>query len=269
MGSSQTPQQLPLIDLSWLDPSQAEASGWDAARAAVMRALETFGCFEAIYDRITPELRASLFDEAMEEVFSLPLETKMGNNSDHPYGGFIGNLPGMAYESLRVDRAPALDGAQSFTRLMWPAGNPSFCNTVWSFAKHLLDLEQIVRRMILQSMGIERHLDSLTAELTNGLRLSKYWLSPCQGVESGMNSHTDPNFLTIICQHKVQGLEVKTRENTWISVMPLPNTFTVMLGEAFEPWTNGRLKAPVHRLNLGQNRSSLNSKTREFGLILP
>ncbi|XP_039145615.1 probable inactive 2-oxoglutarate-dependent dioxygenase AOP2 [Dioscorea cayenensis subsp. rotundata] len=243
----QQQQQLPMVNLSGLNPSQPHSSDWDAARTAVFQALEKFGCFQAVYDRITPELKGLIFREAMEDVFSLPLETKMGNNPKFPLGGFIGNLPDMTFESLRVDEAPALDAAERFTHLMWPEGNPKFCNIVWSFAKKLQQLERMVMRMILQSMGVEKHMDSFTVESNCGLRLSKYWISPDQCVKSGMGSHTDVSFLTIVCQHEVQGLEVQTTEDSWITVMPLPNTYTVMLGDALEAWTNGRLKAPVHR----------------------
>ncbi|KAM0939007.1 putative oxoglutarate/iron-dependent dioxygenase, non-heme dioxygenase domain-containing protein [Dioscorea sansibarensis] len=246
MGS-QTVQQLPMVDLSGLDTSQPNGSDWEAAREAALQALEKFGCFQAVYDRITPDLRGLMFHEAIEEVFRLPLETKMGNSSDFPYGGFI-NVPDMAFESLRLDEAPTLDAAKRFTRLMWPEGNLKFCNTVWSFAKHLHELAGMVMRMILQSMGVEKHVDSFSEELACGLRLSRYWFSPDEGIKSRMGSHTDPSFLTIVCQHEVPGLEVQTQEDSWIRVTPLPNAFTIMLGDAFEAWTNGRLKAPVHRV---------------------
>lgn len=126
MQQQQQQQQLPMVNLSGLNPSQPHSSDWDAARTAVFQALEKFGCFQAVYDRITPELKGLIFREAMEDVFSLPLETKMGNNPKFPLGGFIGNLPDMTFESLRVDEAPALDAAERFTHLMWPEGNPKF-----------------------------------------------------------------------------------------------------------------------------------------------
>ena len=109
-----------------------------------------------------------------------------------------------------------------------------FSNTVWSFAKHLHELAGMVMRMILQSMGVEKHVDSFSEELACGLRLSRYWFSPDEGIKSRIGSHTDPPFLTIVCQHEVPGLEVQTREDSWIRVTPLPNAFTIMLGDAFE-----------------------------------
>lgn len=104
-------------------------------------------------------------------------------------------------------------------------------HAVWSYAKPVHELEQMVERMILQSMGVEKLYDSLTESLAYGLRLSEYGAAPDQ--ETAMPEHFDPTMLTVVCQYQKGGLEVQTRDGEWIDVVPRPNSFNVMLGEAY------------------------------------
>lgn len=59
---------------------------WDSVRARVRKTLEKYGCFEALFDGASVELRKAVF-EASEEVFHLPLETKISTKSDKLYKG--------------------------------------------------------------------------------------------------------------------------------------------------------------------------------------
>ena len=66
--------QLPVIDFTSpnLKPGTVE---WDSVRGDVRRALEEYGCFEALFDKVPVKLRKAVFDVS-EEAFQLPLETK-------------------------------------------------------------------------------------------------------------------------------------------------------------------------------------------------
>lgn len=128
MGTGEKTQllQIPKVDFRGLDPGNPGGDGWESVRVQAMQALESFGCLEAIYDGVSPELKEALFGRAMRELFELPLETKTRSASDKPYQGYIGQIPTMAYESLRVDGAPDLEKVEEFARLMWPQENPTF-----------------------------------------------------------------------------------------------------------------------------------------------
>ncbi|OCT52389.1 putative hyoscyamine 6-dioxygenase [Cladophialophora carrionii] len=47
-----------------------------------------------------------------------------------------------------------------------------------------------------------------------------------------------------------RGLQVLTKSGTWINVPPMPGTFVVNMGQAFEVVTNGLCKATTHRVLL-------------------
>ncbi|ONK79394.1 uncharacterized protein A4U43_C01F5910 [Asparagus officinalis] len=251
MGSVENKHlRLPLIDFSDLDPQNPATQKWAIARSQISQALEAHGCFEVIYDRVGPELRQELFGRVMPELFDLPLEAKQKNSSCFgKYTGYIGQIPGLAYESLRVDAAATVEGLQGFERLLWPQGNPRFCNTVWTYAKHMQELAKMVHRIVLESLGVEKYYDYHIQPKTSALRFSEYDVPLDQETKTGMFGHLDPNMLTIICQHK-EGLEVQTKEGEWIHVVPLTNSFTVLIGEAFKVWTNGKFQPPIHRVNM-------------------
>ncbi|XP_010497307.2 PREDICTED: 2-oxoglutarate-dependent dioxygenase AOP3-like [Camelina sativa] len=48
----------------------------------------------------------------------------------------------------------------------------------------------------------------------------------------GLPCHTDKSLLTILYQHQIEGLEVKTKDDKWIRVKPAPDTLIVMAGDS-------------------------------------
>ncbi|KAG5036644.1 hypothetical protein JHK86_017484 [Glycine max] len=63
----------------------------------------------------------------MEELFDLPLETKMQKISDKPYHGYYGQFAHLPlYESLGINGPLTMEGVQNFAKLMWPAGYDYF-----------------------------------------------------------------------------------------------------------------------------------------------
>lgn len=124
MGPSTLPK-LPIIDLSEKN-LDSTSSSWFAKCGEVTLALEKYGCFEAIYDGVSQKLHDAIF-LASQDLFDLPTEVKVVNTSKVPYNGYIGQQPLVPlYESLGIDNATTTEGAERFTKLMWPSGNESF-----------------------------------------------------------------------------------------------------------------------------------------------
>lgn len=127
MGSQTQPAaaKVPIVDLS-KENLKPGTEAWLLASKEIQYALEEYGCFEAIYHKVPLELHNSTFS-ALEELFNLPLETKMQNTSDRPYHSYFGQYSMLPlYESMGVDNPTTLEGAQGFTNIMWPAGNDKF-----------------------------------------------------------------------------------------------------------------------------------------------
>ncbi|KAI3521646.1 hypothetical protein L1887_11118 [Cichorium endivia] len=267
------PLKLPVIDLS-LKNLNPTSSSWITKCDEVMGALEKHGCFIAMYDGVSQELEDRIF-LASQELFNLPTEVKVLNTSDTPYHGYGGQNPLMPlYESLGIENATTTEGAEIFTKLMWPFGNESFCTSALMYSKAVAELDQIVMRMVAKSYGIEEHYESLLKSTVYVLRLNKY-LCPNPNEENslGIVPHTDKSIMTILHQKQVKGIQIETKDGQWIGVDPLPSSFIVMAGDACMAWTNGRIEAPNHKVIMegNQERISLGQFTfiRDMKIGIP
>ncbi|XP_075514267.1 putative 2-oxoglutarate-dependent dioxygenase AOP1 isoform X1 [Primulina tabacum] len=241
--------KLPFINFSELD-QESQTSNWESVKDKVKFALQEFGCFEATFDQISQNLRNSVF-VGLKQLFDLPLQNKLRNRSNKPYHGYVGQYAMVPlYESLGIDSPHDLGSIESFTNLMWSEGNPDFSKSIQSFSQQLSELDQIVRKMVLESLGLEKYIDEHIESSNYLVRVQKYDFPKGHEAELGLTSHTDKNFLTILYQNEVNGLEVLTKDGQWITVDPSPNSFIVMIGEAFHAWTNGRLHSAYHRVTM-------------------
>lgn len=124
MGS-QAPPVLPIVDFT-KENLKPGTSSWLSASNEVRHALEQYGCFIAVYDKVSTELNKDVFG-ALRELFDLPLESKVQNVSDKPYHGYLGQIPSIPlYESLGIGDATGVEEIESFTKLMFPSGNERF-----------------------------------------------------------------------------------------------------------------------------------------------
>ncbi|KAG7614959.1 putative 2-oxoglutarate-dependent dioxygenase AOP1 [Arabidopsis thaliana] len=241
--------QLPVIDFSDQNLKPG-SSKWDEVKADVLKALEDYGCFEAFFDKLSVELNRSVF-EAMEDLFELPIPTKQRNVSSKPFHGYLcHNL----YESLGIDDANVLEKVNDFTQQLWPDhGNKSISETIHLFSEQLVELDLMVRRMIMESFGIENYIDEHLNSTYYLTRLMKYTSPPDdddddEETKLGLRSHTDKNIITILHQYQVDGLEVKTKDDKWIKVKPSQDSVLVMVGDSLCALLNGRLHSPYHRV---------------------
>ncbi|KAI3766679.1 hypothetical protein L2E82_16748 [Cichorium intybus] len=251
--------KLPVIDLS-LKNINPTSNSWITKCDEVTGALEEHGCFIATYDGVSQELEDRIF-LASQELFNLPTEVKVLNTSDidTPYDGYVGQIPVMPlYESLGIENATTTEGAENFTKLMWPSGNESFCTSVLMYSKAVVELDEIVMRMVAKSYGIEEHCESLLRSTVYLLRYNKY-LCPNGNEENsvGIVPHTDKSVMTILHQKQVKGLQIETKDGQWIEVDPLPSSFIVMAGDACMAWTNGRIEAPNHKVIMEGNQERI------------
>ncbi|RZC75215.1 hypothetical protein C5167_050697 [Papaver somniferum] len=239
---------IPCIDFSRDPTDLVEGSdGWKNLCDQVREACENYGCFQVVYDQVPVKLHEELL-VGLKELFDLPDETKEKNVSSKPYHGYIGKAKEVPlYESLGVHNAPNLDQVEAFTNLMWPNGNPAFCQTLNSMAKRIQELEGIVRKMILQNLGVKNYYDSHIENSDSVFRVMKYKAPRSDDSAVGLLAHVDKNILTILYQD-IQGLELLSKEGQWFRVLPKAGTLTVFAGEALMAWSNGRIHAAKHRV---------------------
>jgi isopenicillin N synthase-like dioxygenase len=95
-----------------------------------------------------------------------------------------------------------------------------------------LELEEAVRRMVMEGLGVAKHHDALSASTWHLFRTSEYQAPNAAEKTVRYASHQDTNLLSIVCQHEVEGLEMQARDGEWIVVKPSPTSLVVMVGQA-------------------------------------
>lgn len=112
--------------------------------------------------------------------------------------------------------------------------NLYFCSkTIQSFSEEVSELDQTIRRMILESLGLEKYMDEHMNSTSYLLRVMKYKGPETTEKKLGLNSHTDKNIVTILYQNQVEGLELQTKNGEWINVKPSsPHSFIAMIGDS-------------------------------------
>lgn len=94
-------------------------------------------------------------------------------------------------------------------------------------------LDRVVMKMVAENYGIEKEHESLLGSISYLLRLIKYQGPEINGTNLGIIPHTDKSFMSILHQHQVKGLEIKTKDDEWMAIDPYPSSFIVMAGDAF------------------------------------
>lgn len=90
------------------------------------------------------------------------------------------------------------------------------------------------------------------------LKLIHYLPPPDGQPRSGVASHVDFSWITLLLQDDAGGLSACTPEGRWQDIPPMPGTLIVNLGEILQFVTGARLKATPHRvMNRTRDRISL------------
>ncbi|KAL1209033.1 putative 2-oxoglutarate-dependent dioxygenase AOP1.2 [Cardamine amara subsp. amara] len=244
--------QLPVIDFTSKDLKPGTVQ-WDLVRGNVRRALEDYGCFEALFDKVPVKLRKTVLN-ASQELFKLPLETKQRVVSGRGYKGYVGQNPtNHLYEGVGIEFADNIEKVNSFTQKLWPKGNVSFSETVVSFTEQVSELDSMTRRMIMESFGIgDKYINEHLNSTKYLMRMMKYkGVEETEEEEAGMETHADRNMLTIICQNDVaDGIQVKTKDDKhWIKAnASKDSSFIVIGGCMLHVVLNGQVQPAAHRV---------------------
>ncbi|XVF26675.1 hypothetical protein REPUB_Repub14bG0038200 [Reevesia pubescens] len=183
--------------------------------------LPEYGSFEAEFDKVFA-FRKAIFG-ALKELFDLPLETKKLYVSDNHFSGYYGPKAPLC-ESLIIDESNIAESIERrLTNILWPQGNTSFSKTLLSFSELALGLEKTIRRMVLESFGMEKYMDELMDSTNYILRVMKYEEPQTREPVLGPRAHFDQNMVTLLYQNEL--------------------------------WLNGRLWPPYHHVIMTRNKT--------------
>ncbi|KAH9321472.1 hypothetical protein KI387_016111, partial [Taxus chinensis] len=208
----------------------------------VTKACEEFGCFRIINHGIAPDVFRNA-DLVCRDVFSLPTETKKKNVSPVPFASYVGGIPFVPfYESLAIDD-PDREAIKDFSLLMWPHGNPNFCEIIEEYMNKMRVLSSRVHQIILESLGLSKYYASHFDHGKALFHMNMYDVPSELSTESiGLTPHTDGNSVTILYEDQEGGLQVWNKAGNLIEVKAIPNTIVIFLGDCFKAWSNGRIE---------------------------
>lgn len=97
-----------------------------------------------------------------------------------------------------------------------------------------MELGQSLFRLLSEGLGLDQnHL--LDIGCHEGLILIGHYYPPCPEPERtfGIRKHSDNNFMTILVQDHVGGLQVM-HQNQWVDVEPIPGALIVNIGNILQ-----------------------------------
>ncbi len=277
-ASRLAPEEIPVIDFGrFLAGDAAERA---AVAQDIAQACRSIGFFYVVNHGVPESLRQKVLQEG-REFFARPLEEKMANApiEDGRWCGYLpgrgaaeGTQPGGSFSAQGKASTSVSGGTlQQFNMMRvrnaddpeyenpdpiyqanaWPAGQPSFAETMIVNQRALLALARELMRAFALALGLEEeHFVKLHQSplATFGIN---YYPAPIPGAPSadvGVGAHCDASSFTVLLQDDIGGLEVRTSDGRWISAPHIPGSYVINIGDTLMGWTNGHFVSTLHRV---------------------
>lgn len=238
--------ELPLIDLSRLD--HGDEGEREGCKLEIARASQEWGFFQVVNHGISCDILEKM-RFMQERVFKQPfdMKTKEEKYLNFSAGSYRWGTPtATCLSQLSWSEAfhiPLLDISTSP-----PAGFDSLSSTIGRFATTVSSLAQKLAEILAEKLG---HKSTFFQEhclpSTCYLRMNRYPPCPIPSEVFGLMPHTDSDFLTILHQDQVGGLQL-VKDGKWISVKPNPEALIINIGDLFQAWSNDVYKSVQHRV---------------------
>ncbi|KAL5168995.1 Gibberellin 2-beta-dioxygenase 6 [Glycine soja] len=235
---------LPLIDLSGLKSSNERER--KACTAAICKAASEWGFFQVVNHGISHDLLRKMREEQVK-LFEVPFEKKVTCGLlNNPY----------RWGTPTATRSKHFSWSEAFhiplTMISEAASWGEFTSlreAINEFAPAMLEVSRLLASILAQNLGYpEDALEKLCDAGTCFLRLNHYPCCPKSKDEIfGLVPHTDSDFLTILYQDHVGGLQLM-KDSKWVAVKPNPDALIVNIGDLFQAWSNDEYKSVEHKV---------------------
>ncbi|XP_065871550.1 gibberellin 2-beta-dioxygenase 6-like [Euphorbia lathyris] len=246
--------QLPLIDLAGL--TSVHDGEREACAAAICRASSEWGFFQVINHGINPELLKNMRKEQMK-LFQTPFNKKSCSgllNNSYRWGNPTATSPHQFSWSeafhIPFDKISEAACYGEFTSLR---------EVMMEFGEAMSRLAKLLAGILAQNLGHTSTVFEDVCQETNCfLRLNRYPPCPFSPDIFGLVPHTDSDFLTILSQDQVGGLQLMNNSK-WVAVKPNEDALIVNIGDLFQAWSNDVYKSVEHKVmaNAKMERYSL------------
>ncbi|MCI5106813.1 MAG: hypothetical protein MRY76_08885 [Pseudomonadales bacterium] len=196
------------------------------------------------------------------QLFALPLETKLkydsGKGAARGYTAFgrenaVGNQHADLKEFWHIgpELGPDSPYFDSYPDNFWPEEISGFRNCFSALYKELEQLGKQLLSELGQAMGLERDfLSNLVKDGNSVYRLLHYPALTDLDSSKAMRAapHADINLITLLVGATDSGLELLSRDGSWLPVESQPDEIVVDTGDMMSRLTNDMLPSTVHRV---------------------
>ncbi|KAK4732533.1 hypothetical protein R3W88_025521 [Solanum pinnatisectum] len=236
----------PVIDLEGIDEDPIKHK---EIVDKVRDASETWGFFQVVNHGIpTSVLEAMLqgtrefFEQDIEvkkQYYTRDITKKVVHTSN--FDLYSPSVPAANWrDSLFFSMAPNPPSPEEF---------PRPCRGIlMDYSKHVMELGCSLLGLLSEGLGLDRcHLEDM--DCAEGLGVVGHYYPPCPQPELtiGTNKHSDNDFITVLLQDDIGGLQV-LHQNQWIDVPPTPGSIVVNIGDLLQLISNDKYLSVEHRV---------------------
>ncbi|KAJ3678620.1 hypothetical protein LUZ60_002423 [Juncus effusus] len=133
---------------------------------------------------------------------------------------------------------------------------PAQCREItFEYAKYVKKVGVILFQLLSEALGLElNHLTEI--ECNEALHVLSHYYPSCPEphLTIGTTKHSDPDFLTVLLQDNIGGLQV-CYDNKWINVPPFHGALVVNIGDLLQLVSNDKFKSVEHRVLARRNET--------------
>jgi isopenicillin N synthase-like dioxygenase len=263
-----SPATLPKVNIASLCDTSATPAQRQQCHAQLYHAFTTVG-FAIVQGACVPPGTLRQMRAAVQATFAAPraLYHKHTVQKDNyrgyvPLGFFTPNAGGALaadhYEAWKLHQEVAADdpitqACALYGPNRWPPIDFDVKAAVLAYWAEMDRITHALLRALAQCLGLDAHwlLSTMAQPLTN-MTLLNYPSAPAAQERWGIHPHKDFNFLTVLAHDPVGGLEVRSKDGSWLDARCADNEYVVNIGDMLELVSGARLVSTPHRV---RNRS--------------